>query len=120
MHFYETDAQGVVHHSVYFKYLEEARGEFLRSRGLAYENIRKEGFEVPVVELSCKFHKPLFHADVFEIILRVNKVTRWSFSFDYEIFKEGIVAKAYSKHCLISKGKLSALSEELLSILKSS
>ncbi|MFZ8784978.1 hotdog domain-containing protein, partial [Thermocrinis sp.] len=31
--FYETDAQGVMHHSNYFRLFEEARGELLRSLG---------------------------------------------------------------------------------------
>ncbi|MEN3034105.1 MAG: thioesterase family protein [Aquificaceae bacterium] len=119
-HFHETDAQGVVHHSVFFKYLEETRSEFLRSRGLPYETIIEKGFEVPVVELKCRFHRPIFHADVFDVLLWVREVNRWSFSFYYEIFKDNLVAKAYSKHCLIYNKELSTIPDEILFILKSS
>jgi len=39
--FYETDAQGVMHHSNYFRLFEEARGELLRSLGFPTPNLGK-------------------------------------------------------------------------------
>jgi len=40
--FYETDAQGVVHHSNYPRYFEEARGYYLEKIGYPYEKIRSD------------------------------------------------------------------------------
>jgi len=57
--FYETDAQGVLHHSNYFRLFEEAQGRsYLRSLGVPYSKLREEGYEVVLLEAECRFKKP--------------------------------------------------------------
>ncbi|NCW48253.1 MAG: hypothetical protein EBV88_02085, partial [Actinobacteria bacterium] len=41
--FSETDAMGIVHHSRYLPYMEEARVEYLRHIGHPYHEIRDAG-----------------------------------------------------------------------------
>ena len=121
VHFYETDAQGVVHHSNYFRYLEEARDIFLRKRGYPYSKLRDEGFEVVLLETRCVFKKPLYFDDLFEIHLTPKEITRFTFSFDYKIFVNNeLKATAYTKHCVVKDNKIVSIPGELLRELQGS
>ncbi len=116
--FYETDAQGVVHHSNYFRYLEEARGEFLRSEGLPYSSMRKRGYEVVLLKAECEYKKALRYDDTFLIELEVGEISRYFFSFSYRILKEdSLVARALTRHCILKEGKLVSIPGEFKDIL---
>ena len=107
MQFYETDAQGIVHHSNYFKYFEETRGELLRSLGLPYSRLREEGYEVVLLSASCEFLKPLQYDEEFVISLSLSHIDRFTFSFEYLLnSSEVLKAKGNTKHCLLKDGKL--------------
>ena len=56
--YYETDRMGVVHHSNYIRWFEEARVEFMRDIGLPYSHMEDEGIMVPVVTVECKYKNP--------------------------------------------------------------
>ncbi len=108
--FYETDAQGIVHHSNYLRYFEEARGELLRSRGLPYSLLRSMGYEVILVELSCEFKKVCHYDDLLEIHVRVEDINKYFFTFSYQVRVDGeLRALGKTKHALLKDGKLVSL-----------
>lgn len=108
--FYETDAQGIVHHSNYFRYLEEARGELLRSLGYPYSRLREEGLEVVLISASCEFIKPLYYDEEFEVELGLPHLDRFTFSFQYTLMASGILrTKGNTKHCIIREGKITSI-----------
>ncbi len=112
--FYETDAQGVVHHSNYLRYFEEARGEYLRQMGMPYSEIRKEGYEVVLLEACCKFKKPLFYDELVEVELSLESLDRFTFSFTYNVYVEDeLRAEGRTKHCMVSGGKIVSVPEEI-------
>ena len=39
VHYYETDKMGIVHHSNYIKWLEEARVEMMREMGYSFKSL---------------------------------------------------------------------------------
>jgi acyl-CoA thioester hydrolase len=53
---HHTDYAGVAWHGTYIAWLEEARVEYLRSIGVNYEDLVAIGCELPVVELSLRYH----------------------------------------------------------------
>lgn len=119
--FYETDAQGIVHHSNYFRYFEEARGEFLRSKGFPYSKLRSIGLEVVLLSAECEYKKPLFYDDVFKIELDISELTKFTFSFEYNVFKGSeIVAKAKTRHCVVKNGKITSIPKEIYKVLNDS
>ncbi|MCS7284227.1 MAG: acyl-CoA thioesterase [Hydrogenobacter thermophilus] len=116
--FYETDAQGIVHHSNYFKYFEEARGDLLRSAGLAYSQLRKEGYEVVLLEAFCKYKKPLFYDEEVHIEVSLTHMDRFTFSFDYRVVvQRELRATAYTKHCLLKNSKLYSIPDKIKEVL---
>ena len=57
--FAETDLMGVVHHSRYFPYLEEARVAYLRHLDHPYQEWQAEGLNAAVLEAWLRFRLPL-------------------------------------------------------------
>ena len=81
--FAETDAMGIVHHSRYLPYLEEARVEYLRGLGHPYAELRAEGVDYAVLEAFVQYRRPLRFDDVVEVHLRFGAATRASFQMAY-------------------------------------
>ena len=112
--FYETDAQGFMHHSNYFRLFEETRGEFLRSLGLPYSEFRKSGFEVVLIDAYAKYLRPVFYDDLVEVSLNLEELTRLKFTFAYTVTVEGeLKAKGKTTHCVIKNGKPVKLPKDL-------
>jgi acyl-CoA thioester hydrolase len=56
---HQTDYAGVVWHGTYLTWLEEARIEWLRSIGVEFADLVAVGCNMPVVELSIRYHLPI-------------------------------------------------------------
>lgn len=55
----DTDAAGVVHHSQYFRYLEQGRVELMRAVGVDYRTFElTRGLGLPVVEARLRYRAP--------------------------------------------------------------
>ncbi|RMA93069.1 acyl-CoA thioesterase [Hydrogenothermus marinus] len=121
--FYETDAQGIVHHSNYPRYFEEARGYFLEKNNLPYEKIREElGLDVVLTQLSIEYKKYLTFGDSFFIHLKPKIENKYFFSFEYKLKnqKNKICCTGETKHCFISikTKKIISIPKAFLDVLK--
>lgn len=115
VHFYETDAQGFLHHSNYFRLFEETRGEFLRKLGYPYSSLRKQGYEVVLIDAWAKYLRPIFYDDPVEVNLKIDSLTKVRFSFSYTVSVEGeLKAKGKTSHCVIKNGKVVKIPQQLL------
>ena len=56
---HHTDYAGVVWHGTYLQWMEEARVEYFRSIGLDFAELVAIGCDLPVVDLSVRYHQPL-------------------------------------------------------------
>ena len=50
----ETDMMGVVHHSRYYPWFEQARTDFIKETGLTYSDMERMGILLPLIETGCK------------------------------------------------------------------
>lgn len=91
--FSDTDMAGIVHFANYFRYMEAAEVEFLRTLGLSVTMRTDAGerFGFPRVATSCDFTKPVTFMDVLEITVRVAKVGAKSVTYAFEFTKAGEV-----------------------------
>ena len=71
--FHETDAAGLVHFSVYFRYMEEAEHALWRAAGLS---IHPPSSDIgwPRRTASFEYHRALRFEDEFEVQIRVTAV----------------------------------------------
>ena len=82
----ETDQMGIVHHSRYALYLEEARTEAMRAIGIPYNELERVGIILPLVSMSNKFIASATYDDILEVKTIINKLPQVKFSIDYEIY----------------------------------
>lgn len=59
VHPHHTDYGGIVWHGSYISWLEEARVECLRSVGINFADLVAMGCDLPVVDLSLRYHRSL-------------------------------------------------------------
>ena len=84
-HPHHTDYAGIVWHGTYVAWMEEARIECLRSIGLDYADLVSLGCEMPVVELSIRYHQPIEMGASILIRTRMAEVTGVRIHWDYQI-----------------------------------
>lgn len=58
-HPHHTDYAGIVWHGTYLAWMEEARVECLRSLGMDFAELVALGCDLPVVQLSLRYHRSL-------------------------------------------------------------
>ena len=46
---------GVVHHSAYLAWMEVARTDYLRERGISYRELEAQGFRMPVLGVEVRY-----------------------------------------------------------------
>ncbi len=118
VNFYETDAQGVVHHSNYFRYFEEARGYLLEMLGYPYYKMHNEGLFVVLVEANIRIKHPIVYQDIFSIDTTLSINNEFSLCFDYRItLDDKLCAIGYTKHCILKNHKLTKIPDFFLRIL---
>ena len=103
VYYYETDKMGVVHHSNYARWLEEARTAFFDDVDLAYIVTESYGIMSPVTDISLKFKRSAHFGDRFTVRLRMTKYTGVRFRVKYVVVnqKEEILAEGESGHAFI-------------------
>jgi acyl-CoA thioester hydrolase len=78
--FYETDAGGIVHFSVYFRYMEEAEHALWRAAGLTIHD-RDAEFGWPRVHAAFDYHRPLRFEEEFEVRIRIVAIEEKTISY---------------------------------------
>ncbi|WP_054743354.1 acyl-CoA thioesterase [Cellulosilyticum ruminicola] len=71
--FYETDQMGVVHHSNYIRWMEDARMALLKHYGFGYKMLESKKITVPVIDVKCRYKSSIFFDDLIQIEVQVIK-----------------------------------------------
>ena len=105
VYYEDTDAQGVVYYANYFRFMERARTEWLRSLGIDMVALQEQERRIFVVaEVTAKFHAPARLCDDLVVTAHLTNVTRVSFDIEQKIFRNhnggellisGLVKAAY-------------------------
>lgn len=88
IYYEDTDAAGVVYHANYLKYLERARTEYFRGRGLLVAEWAAAGFIFPVVRLEIDFSSPARHDDLLQVDTLPERVGGSSFCMHQRITRK--------------------------------
>jgi len=84
---YECDLQAVVNNAVYQNYLEHARHELLRSRGIDFAEVTAAGINLIVVRAELDYRKSLVSGDLFSVRSQVRQVSKLRFEFLQDIYR---------------------------------
>lgn len=111
----ETDAGGVAHHGSYVAWLEEARTEWMRSRGRSYRDVEEGGHFLKIAELQLQYLAPSRYDDHLEIEVFETRRRRVSLDLGYEIRRVGeseVIATGMTRlACTDRAGRLRRLPE---------
>ena len=88
VYYEDTDAQGVVYYANYFRFLERARTEWLRSLGVDMVALMDQERRIFVVaEVQVRFAAPARLSDQLTVTARLKKLTRVSFDIEQKIYR---------------------------------
>lgn len=102
INYYETDRMGVVHHSNYIRFLEEARCAMLDAYGMPYSSFEEHGIMIPVLGVSCQYKQHVTFDDVIEIKIFIKSYNGVRLNVQYEITNKktnAIIFLGETKHC---------------------
>ncbi|MFA6618673.1 MAG: thioesterase family protein [Candidatus Neomarinimicrobiota bacterium] len=85
---YELDSFAHVNNGTFAKYLEVARGDYMKEAGFDFDMLR-EWKTFPVIAKVCiEYKAPAFLFDILHIKAKVKKLGRSSIVLSYEIVRE--------------------------------
>lgn len=104
--YYETDQMGIVHHSNYIRWMEEARMDVMSQFGISYRKMEEMGVISPVVSVACQYKDMVHFDDTVEIQITVTKYNGVKLELEYEM-KDSQTGElrttGTSTHCFLDK-----------------
>jgi acyl-CoA thioester hydrolase len=103
VNYYETDQMGIVHHSNYLRYFEEARIDFMRQIQCNISDLERMGLIIPNIDAYAKYLRLLRFDDCFSVRVNPALFTGVKMKLEYEITREGeICCTGYTTHCFVN------------------
>ena len=97
---------GIVHHSNYARFFEEARLEYLNQAGLPYASLEEMGIVVPVLACSSRNKRPLRFPQEFSVTCKLEAFNGIRFRVSYTIYvkgEKGVAATGETEHCFVDR-----------------
>ena len=103
---HETDQQGIIHHSNYINWMEDARMNLMEQIGLSYKQMETMEINSPVVSLSIEYRCDVKFDDTVVIDTKLLSYDGYNMEVAYRMFdketgEDRAIAK--SKHCFVNK-----------------
>ncbi|MCI6714505.1 MAG: acyl-CoA thioesterase [Lachnospiraceae bacterium] len=104
--YHETDQQGIIHHSNYVKWMEDARMNLMEQLGLGYKQMETMELMSPVLSMSIEFRSVVKFDDTVVIDTQLISYDGYKMEIAYRIYdkktgEDRAIAK--SKHCFVNK-----------------
>jgi len=106
VNYYETDQMGIVHHSNYIRFFEEARLHLMKQAGMDYRGLEEMGIIIPVTFVRCKYLVPLRFEDEVEIVAKITKYDGIKMEVSYEIYQKEtgqLSTSGITGHCFLNR-----------------
>ena len=106
INYYETDRMGVVHHSNYIRYMEEARTAWLQDINMPFSLLEENNITIPVLGVKCDYKYHVTFGDTIIINAFIKEYSGVRMTFGYEVRDkqtDKIVLLAETKHCFTNK-----------------
>ncbi|MBQ8568130.1 MAG: acyl-CoA thioesterase [Oscillospiraceae bacterium] len=101
--YYETDRMGVVHHSNYIRWFEEARVYYLSEAGFPYVKMEEMGVMLPVLSAECSYKNHVVFDETVYITPKIEKYNGFRLEISYTVTGENGTVKAEGRtsHCFV-------------------
>ncbi len=104
--YYETDQMGIIHHSNYIKWMEEARMDLMEQIGLSYREMEEMEIISPVLSISIEYGSMVHFDDVVVIETRIAKYDGIRLDLEYRMTDKEtgeLRSTATSSHCFLTR-----------------
>ena len=81
--YYETDQMGIIHHSNYVKWMEEARMDLMDQMGLSYKQMEEMEIISPVLSIAVEYHSMVHFDDTVVIQTKLVKYNGIKMEVEY-------------------------------------
>ncbi len=118
VYYYETDKMGRVYHANFLNWMDEARTEYFKSKGIIYKELEEGGVFLPVTDIKLKYLIPVEYYENVRIFVKPVNASRIKIEFEY-IFTDEEISKKYAEAFSINvftnkEGKPERISKDLL------
>lgn len=106
INYYETDRMGVVHHSNYIRFLEEARCVWLEQINMPFALLEENGITIPVLGVNCTYKNHVTFGDTILIKPYMKEYSGVRMTVGYDVTDKATgktVILAETKHCFTNK-----------------
>lgn len=103
---HHTDYGGIVWHGTYLVWMEEARVEYFRQVGVQFADLVALGCDLPVVDLSIRYHHALQMGESAVVKTRMTELKGVRLNWEYQILS------AAGQLCVSAKVSLVAVDRE--------
>lgn len=104
--YYETDQMGIVHHSNYIRWFEEARTDYMEKMGIGYDKMEEKGIMSPVLSVEASYLRMVYFGDTVTIESYVKEYNGIKLTIVYEVIDDKtkmVHCRGISKHCFITR-----------------
>lgn len=104
--YYETDQMGIVHHSNYIRWFEEARVDLMDQAGLGYKKMEEAGIISPVLSVEAEYKSMVHFGDVVAIEASLEEYNGIRMTVSYLVKDKDsgeIRCKGRTRHCFLDR-----------------
>jgi acyl-CoA thioester hydrolase len=104
--YYETDKMGIIHHSNYIRWMEEARMDLMNQIGLNYRDMEEMEIISPVLSVSVEYHSMVHFDDTVVIRTKMVRYTGVKMELEYVMTDKEtgeLRTTAKSSHCFLNR-----------------
>lgn len=104
--YYETDQMGIVHHSNYIRWFEEARMALLEQTGMPYQKMEELGIFSPVLSVEADYLRMIQYGTSVLIRTTVEEYNGIKLAVSYQVMDKstGMVhCKGVTRHCFLNE-----------------
>ena len=105
IYYHHTDCGGIVYYANYLKFLEEARTEFLESRGILIKELAGKGTLFVVAGQQIKYKHAAFYGDVLSISASLLAIGAAKLEFSNEMKNQDGKTIALAKTVMVCVGR---------------
>lgn len=119
IYYHDTDCGGVVYYANYLKYFEEARTEYLLSKGVDLQKLSNNGIWFAVAKVEVEYKSPARYQDTIRILTRIEKTKYSAMQFFQIIMKNSrtVTEARTTLICVNNDFKPIAIPEEIKNVI---
>lgn len=104
--YYETDQMGIIHHSNYIRWMEEARIALMDEIGFSYRKMEEIGIISPVLSVQCEYKNMVHFDDTVLIEVDIKQYNGIKLTVTYRMTNETtgqMCTLGESSHCFLNR-----------------